>query len=205
MKKSDPYFNIVIIGGILGGYAIAGFQGMFASAQTTNLIAIIELLLGKNVMEAMCRVGALMVFVSGIVISEYIKLKKSWNVKRIAVVVDMLAAVWLAFGVLSDNTILALYPCWFATAFQWNIFEGAQGYTSSCIFSTNNLKQFTLATTRYLCKKDLVEKNKAKYFGKVLLCFHLGVLVACAFYPMFGQKTVLLALIPGLVAFQLEK
>lgn len=64
MKKIEPYFGVVMMGGILGGYAVAGFHGMFASAQTANLIALIELLVGKNMIDAAYRVGSLFIFIA---------------------------------------------------------------------------------------------------------------------------------------------
>lgn len=201
MKKIEPYFGVVMMGGILGGYAVAGFHGMFASAQTANLIALIELLVGKNMIDAAYRVGSLFIFIAGIAGSEYIKLKKPWNVEKIAVVIDMAVAFWMAFGPLSENTVCSLYPIWFAAAFQWNIFEGTEEYKSSCVFSTNNLKQFVLSWIRYGCKKEEMEKQRALHFGKVLLCFHIGVLAACLCYPLFGRMTVLLLLLPGMEAY----
>lgn len=202
MKKTDPYFNMVVVGGILGGYAIAGFHGTFASAQTANMIAIIQLLVGKNFGDVVYRILAVFVFMMGIATSEWIKMNEQWNVKKVSIGIDLLTIIWMAFAPLSENIIIAVYPIWFATAFQWNTYSGAEGYVSSCIFSTNNLKQFTLAMTRYICKKDDGEKQKAFHFGKVILCFHLGVLAACICYPIWGRRAVLLALLPGIAAFR---
>lgn len=201
MKKTDPYFNMVVVGGILGGYAIAGFHGTFASAQTANLIAIIQLLVGKNFGDVVYRIVAVIIFMLGIVTSEWMKMKE-WNVKKVSIVIDILTIIWMAFAPLSENIIIAVYPIWFATAFQWNTYSGAEGYMSSCIFSTNNLKQFTLAMTRYICKKEESERQRAFHFGKVILCFHLGVLAACICYPIWGRKAILLALLPGVAAFR---
>lgn len=201
MKKIEPYFGVVMMGGILGGYAVAGFHGMFASAQTANLIALVELLVGKNMIDAAYRVGSLLVFIAGIAGSEYIKLKKPWNVEKIAVVIDMAVAFWMAFGPLSENTVCALYPIWFAAAFQWNVFEGTEGYKSSCVFSTNNLKQFVLSWIRYFIQGEEKEKQRAAHFGKVLVCFHVGVVAACLCYPLLGRWTVLLLLLLGLEAY----
>lgn len=198
MKKIDPYYSMTIIGGILGGYAVAEFQGMFASAQTANLIALVELLVGKNLSDALFRVGSLFVFALGIVLSEYIRLRTNWDLEKIAVWIDMIVALWLAFGILPKNTVASLYPIWFAAAFQWNVFEGTEGYKSSCIFSTNNVKQMLLSGVRYICSKEEKEKARMLHFGKVLLCFHIGVLAVFLCYSLVGRMTILLLLFPGL-------
>ena len=41
----------------------------------------------------------------------------------------------------------------FAMSVQWGAFNGAQGFNSSTIFSTNNTKQTSLALAHYLCEK----------------------------------------------------
>lgn len=201
MKKTDPYYSMTIIGGILGGYAVAGFQGMFASAQTANLIALVELLVGKNLTDALFRVGSFLAFGAGIVLSEYIRLRKDWSLEKIAVLIDMIVAFWLAFGILPKNTVASLYPIWFAAAFQWNVFEGTEGYVSSCIFSTNNVKQMLLSGVRYICSKEDKEKERMLYFGKVLLCFHIGVLAVFLCYSFVGRMAILLLVLPGIETF----
>lgn len=202
MKKTDPYFGVVVIGGILGGYAVTAFHGMFASAQTANLIALMNLLVGKDLIDALWRIGSLLVFMAGIAGSELIKLKGTWNLERIAVTLDIAVAFWMAFGPLSTNTIVSLYPIWFTAAFQWNVFEGTKEYKSSCIFSTNNLKQFTLAWIHYLCSGEIAHKQRAIHFGKVLISFLGGVLAACIGYSILGRMTVLLVILPGLWVYR---
>src|SRR5699024_11733141 len=59
-------------------------------------------------------------------------------------------------------------------AFQWCIFKGAMGYTSSTIFSTNNIKQTVVSLTEYFLIQDTTIKQeklkKGCFFGGTLLC-----------------------------------
>ena len=69
------------------------------------------------------------------------------------------------------DPFIALYPVFFATAFQWCSFKGADGFNSSCIFCTNNLRQCTTGFAEYLYSKDSEALRRGIFYGKVLLSF----------------------------------
>ena len=71
------------------------------------------------------------------------------------------------------------------------------------IFSTNNLKQTTIAITEYICNKDKDKLHKAKFYGKVLLSFHLGVAIAFICTNLFGMKGVWIGIVPTITALEL--
>lgn len=96
--------------------------------------------------------------------------------------------------------VLALYPFFFATAFQWNSFKGAKGFASSTLFSTNNLKQFTMAVTEVFLNKDKTHTVKAKFFGCTLLFFHVGVACSFAARTLIGPRSIFCALLPLCIA-----
>lgn len=94
------------------------------------------------------------------------------------------------------NDFVVLCPVFFATAFQWYSFKGADGYASSSIFSTNNLRQFVTSFFEYLCDKEDSYLNKAKYYGGVLLYYHIGVAVSYISYVVMDARGILICLLP---------
>ncbi len=83
---------------------------------------------------------------------------------------------------------LALYPIFFAMSVQWGAFNGAQGFNSSTIFSTNNTKQTSLALAHYLCEKDPMYLAKCWFYAATLLCFHLGATLSFFAVKLCGLR-----------------
>ena len=57
-------------------------------------------------------------------------------------------------------------------------------------FSSNNVKQFSLALGEYLCEKQEKHAEKARFFGMTLLCYHLGVAAAYMACQMLHQTAI---------------
>ena len=89
-------------------------------------------------------------------------------------IVTAVAAVVLALLPPQLNTVIALYPVFFAMSFQWSSFAGARGFYSATIFSTNNTKQSSLALAEYLCDHDRAHLRKMWFYLATLGCFHVG-------------------------------
>ena len=98
------------------------------------------------------------------------------------------------------NPFVALFPIFFATAFQWCSFKGADGFASSSIFSTNNLRQCVTGFTEYLCSKDTESLRRGIYFGKVLICFYGGAAIAFLSCAWIGLKGAWIAILPTAAA-----
>ena len=62
------HYIMAICGGFFGVYAIVSRLNIFGSAQTANLIGLVCDIVGKNLLEALLRVGALLIYISAIVL-----------------------------------------------------------------------------------------------------------------------------------------
>lgn len=197
-RKYDAtvHYVMAICGGFLGVYGIINRLSVFGSAQTANLISVIGDLVGKNLSDVVLRIGAFLIYISAIVLATILEKKTTWHLKYIVIGVEFLAICILSFFPENMNPILALYPIFFVSAFQWCVFKGAKGYVSSTIFSTNNLKQaFSAWTEYYLINKENTKEKKekaikAKFFGGTLISFHIGVLLGYLTSLRFGLESI---------------
>lgn len=193
---------MALCGGFFGAYAIFNRMAVFANAQTANLIELIGDLVGRSFPEAFLRFGALLVFVSAIILSVPLERRLHRRLKYLEIAVEMAIVAALGFFPADMNPFLAVYPIFFAAAFQWCAFTGADGYTAANIFSTNNVKQtFSSLTEYFLDRKknpgQAAEKaRKARVYGGTLLAFHSGV--ACGYIGsiLLGLKSIWLCLLP---------
>lgn len=189
-----------VAGGFIGVYALLNRNILFASAQTSNLIHIVLDLLGRSWMDLMIRLLACACYILGMALPVVIAKRGKINLQVASILIDMAVAVVLAFLPKEMNDFIALYPIFFAMAFQWNAFTGTDRYVSSSVFSTNNLRQAVLACTEYIYNRDKSQWNKAGFYINVLLSFHAGVVLAYFSFKTFGVKGSLISLAPLAVA-----
>ena len=90
------------------------------------------------------------------------------------------AALALASMLPLEPALVGIYPIFFASAFQWGVYSGADGFNSATIFMTNNFKQSVLGWLQYGLTKDKEFKRKA------ILLYLYGHL----FFPGRGTRSV---------------
>lgn len=196
---------MALIGGFIGGYAILNHCDLFGSAQTANMISLALAVGGRQSSDWLVRILGLFIYIAGIVSTVFLpKMMKNINLKRCSICIDMAALVLVGILPESTNHFVALYPLFFATAFQWCSFKGADGFVSSSIFSTNNLRQCTASFAEYFASHDREALRKGKFFGKVLICFHLGAVLSVPICQTLGLKGSFLFLIPCVTALGLN-
>jgi uncharacterized membrane protein YoaK (UPF0700 family) len=164
-----------LIGGFFGGYAILLRSTVFGSAQTSNLMNLVIDLLGCDFWSVLIRIGAMLLYGLAAGLTVVLTQKTKCDLKRCSLAISAVATLALGFFPAEMNNVLALYPVFFAMSFQWNAFPGANGWVSSTIFSTNNVRQTALALANYCCTKEASSLRKARFFAGSLLFFHLGV------------------------------
>lgn len=125
---------MALCGGFFGVYAVINRMGVFGSAQTSNLIELVCDFLGRDPMEISLRVLALVFYGAAMVLYVALEKKTSWNLEYTAIAIDLAVAAVMGLIPSEVNPFVALYPVFFATAFQWCAFTGAKGYVSATIF-----------------------------------------------------------------------
>lgn len=192
------HFTMSFIGGFLAVYAVLCFAGLLGSAQTSNLILLTTDLLSANWPDLLLRIGGAVLYMCAIALTVWLPRKCRTDLRRISVVLDMAAALVVGLFPEGIPPVLGLYPLFFAMAFQWNSFTGADGFVSSTIFSTNNFRQFSMALAETLSGRS--QLPKAAFFGKTLLSFHSGVAVSYLLWQLLGNRSAWMCLLPCALA-----
>ena len=195
------HFNMAFIGGYLGVHAVLSFSNLLGNAQTSNLISMVTSLLSGDWQQLLHRIGGMLLYMAAIALTVYLPPRIRCDLRLISVALDAAAAVVVGCFPEDIAPVLGLYPLFFAMAFQWNSFSGADGFVSSSIFSTNNLRQFTMAMTEVWGHHDPTHLPKAAFFGKTLLSFHAGVAASFLLWQAFGFRSAWFALLPCALAF----
>jgi len=166
------------VGGFFGAYAVLVHSGVMGNAQTMNLLEMVIDLLRWQLPDMLLHLGALALYVLGTMLTVLLPHWCGADTHYLSPIVTAVAAVVLALLPPQLNTVIALYPVFFAMSFQWSSFAGARGFYSATIFSTNNTKQSSLALAEYLCDHDRAHLRKLAFYALTLLCFHIGATVS---------------------------
>ena len=192
-RETELFFTMALIGGLLAGFSVVR-SGLLSSAETMNLITIVSSLLSWDLHLLALRVGVALFFALSIATATL--LKKDRRIQLWAILVDMAGV--LAVGLIPGrhNSVAVLYPLFFACGLQWCAFPGAEGYTCSCVFSTNNFRQLIAGLTGGLSRQDPDGFRRARFFGRTLLLFHIGVAAALTFGRTWDGRSIWITLAP---------
>lgn len=183
-------------GGFLGAYAVASRAGVFASAQTGNLMSAMECLYKGGGETLFFRIGFAVVFSGALVLSYILKVYAGKDLRGCCMFTDAAALFIMSLIPETVNPIVAVYPLAFAASFQWGTFSGSEGYNSSTIFITNNLKQCIWSFTEYIHSGNGAAREKGIYYGITLILFLAGAWLGYASVGLAGIKGGLIGLIP---------
>ena len=197
-REAHIHYIVAFIGGFLGIFPIVNAVHFLGSAQTSNLIDIVLGFIRGEWQSVAFHALGLLLYSTAVFLVTFLPKHSRLDVQLLAMAVDAVcAAVMWRFPVAGTLPLAVyLYPTFFALAFQWCAFKGGYGYSSSTIFSTNNLRQFVSALTEVFCNGDRSFVIKAKFFGLTLLAFHLGVAAIGILWHFLGNTAFLFALIP---------
>ncbi len=187
------FYTAAAAGGIFAGYTVA-FAGILGTAQTSNLIEIIDRLIEGDYAQLLICLGAVGVYAAAIVLTRIIKSFSRADIRLTSLAVSAAAAAAMAFMPEDTEPMMALYPCFFAMAFQWNSFPGAYGYASACIFSSNNFRQMTDGAAEFFCTGDREAGRRSLFYAGTLLFFHIGAASSLVCWRILSQRAMLICL-----------
>ena len=190
------HYNMCVVGGFFGAYALLMRGKTFGSAQTGNLIELVMSGLDGDILELFIRLGAVIVYGAALVAAFLLAKSFKGDVRRLCICIEGTGIVLVGLLPADMNPVIALYPVFFMTAFQWGVFSGAKGYNSATIFSTNNMKQMLLGWTEYVRTKDVKHKEKALFYTLTLAFFHGGVVFGYVAVKLWSVQAAFVCLVP---------
>lgn len=198
------HYIMAFVGGYMGAYSIFGWDGLFAQAQTANMIQMVDNLTTGNCRELALRLTAVCIFCIAVLLSTVLQKKTRADLRKTSILFNM-AVVMVECWMPSDtDRFLALYPVFFAMTFQWCIFSKTGGYGSSTIFSTNNLRQCISAYGEYYMERGKENLKKARFFRNTIGAYHAGVFICLLVFHFLEKMEILLCLVPLAVAWLVE-
>lgn len=183
------------IGGYLDAYTYIARGGVFANAQTGNII-----LFGIRLAEGSLRSAAfyllpILAFVIGVVVAEYVRVKYRENQllhwKQIIIGIEIITLVFVAFIPQGKLDMLANIMISFVCSLQVDSFRKLNGVAYATTMCTGNLRSGTEQLFYYFIKKDKEAGKKSMRYYVIILSFILGGCIGTMLTHYFNIYSVL--------------
>lgn len=188
---------LCIAGGFLDAYTYIVRDGVFANAQTGNIILLAIGLCEGRFFDALKYVVPIAFFAAGVVISEFIVSRQRKNGAKLG---NYVTLVFLEAAVLVASSFVPTHAEWnllanamvsFVASVQYATFRKIENMPAATSFCTGNLR----SATQYLYGA-VAEKNREKLFMSLkfwamIACFALGVAAGYFVSSALGTHAVL--------------
>lgn len=195
-KEKFLHYTMSFIGGIFAIYALLEHSNVFGSAETSNMILLVNDLLNWDTFHILIRVGSLIVYACGIIATIWMAKYHPDIQKRACMIIDAFAALILGFLPENIHPVIALYPVAFAMSIQWCTFRGVGGNPSATTFSTGNFRQLVTLIFNYVSEQEQEYLLHIRFYIITMLSFHAGIAMIYILWPYLPHHSIWLVFPP---------
>lgn len=191
------FFGVFLsfVGGFFDSFTFINSNGIFANAQTGNLIFIgLDLAQGKF-SAATLYIPPVIAFVVGVIFSEYIIVKKKniaiakkINISLVIQIILLFLAYFLPY--IANYDVRPLFVS-FVCAMQFDSFRTVHNIPFASIFCTGNLRSASEHLFRVLYLKESNSKFKFFIYASLIFIFLLGVIIGGVISNNFKHEALL--------------
>lgn len=204
---------LAIVGGFLDSYTFICRGGVFANAQTGNIVLIgVEITKG-NLGQAAIALLPVLAFIAGIIITERIKdISPSSSfiteTERIILIIEIIVLFIIGFVPTSVPHIFVIIPISFVSSVQIASFGKLVDSPYSTTMCTGNLRSASQAAYIAFTKKDSCSAIKTARYAIVIVSFIVGAYLGGLLTIWVGVKSIwftVIVLILSMSLFSIDK
>jgi uncharacterized membrane protein YoaK (UPF0700 family) len=203
---------LAIVGGFLDAYTFVGRGGVFANAQTGNVVLMgIEAATGEWG-QAVLHAVPILAFMVGVVVAEMIK-KPSMclfmqDSERAVLILETIVLFIVGFIPYTSPSIIVTVAISFVSSVQISSFRKLVGSTYSTTMVTGNLRSATQEAYIAFTKKDDKSARRTIRYSTINLSFLSGAILGGLLTSFIGVKAVwipVIVLIFSIILFNSER
>ncbi|MCI8416034.1 MAG: DUF1275 domain-containing protein [Lachnospiraceae bacterium] len=207
-KASESYLVgvlLAIAGGYLDVYTYVCRGGVFANAQTGNIVLLGIRMADKNWSELMFYIYPILAFMAGILITEVVRRRFRYNPglhwRQIVIVLEFLVLWVIAFTPSGRADHVVNSAVSFVCSMQVESFRRFNGSAYATTMCTGNLRSATEQLFYYNINKDRAALVKSLQYYGIILFFIVGAVIGTAITRIFLEKSVLIVCLFLLLVF----
>ncbi|HEY5854330.1 MAG TPA: YoaK family protein [Aldersonia sp.] len=172
---------LTMTGGFLDAYTYISRGGVFANAQTGNVILLGVDLSDGRVADALHHLWPILAFVAGVALANFLKSERaqhtSFHPLRSAVALQVV--VLTVVGFLSDSVpdSAVTIPIAFVAAMQMGLFRAVGEFAYIAIATTGNLMRFTESGYRAVVEHKRDEWRAVRVYAAIVVAFAVGAVI----------------------------
>ena len=195
-ERYHIFILLMLSGGFMGAYSYYLKGGVFANAETANLLLLALNLANGNFQRVVQVLVPIATFFIGSFFSQLFidRLKKKWPPILIACEMFLLSILSL----LPQDAPFIIFHITIAliSSMQYNTFQKSHGVVLSTLFCTAHLRGAGASLYNFLKEKDSLVARTTLYHIGLILTFILGAIVCAIASKAMGTHTLFLSLIP---------
>lgn len=192
-----------VVGGYFDAYTYIARGGVFANAQTGNIVLLGVKLMEGDFLKALTYFIPIFAFVLGVFVAEYIRKvgnSKHLHWRQIIILIEILivtAAAFMPNGEKGFKTcdMIVNIAISFVCSLQVQSFRKIHGIACATTMCTGNMRSFADNLVQYTdTKNKQFLKNAVKYF-MINLFFIAGAIISAPITNIFGEMSVIFCVI----------
>lgn len=183
-QTSESFYLALLLtvsGGFLESYTYISRDGVFANAQTGNLIKLAMGISDFNYIEIIRYSLPIIAFVVGIIISCYLRSKYIETTRvhwrQIVLAVEVIILLFVCLIPIGNLNAIANILVSLTCAMQYEAFKKFEGNPFSSLFCTGNLRSFSEQLFFAITKKDANYLKKCQKYLSIIMIFMMGVII----------------------------
>lgn len=197
---------LTLAGGFLDAYTYAERGGVFANAQTGNIVKLGIAAAQGEYVRCVRFLVPVIAFVIGVavvlMIESYCEKRKIHFIRRAVLLIEMAVMIIVSFlprGEFTDmlSNVLVSFAC----AMQMECFRQFIGQAFATTVGTGNLRKMVEFVYRAVTRKNKEDLKTAGQYLVILLTFVFGAYIGTILTLKYGPRTILLTLIPYGICF----
>ncbi|MGE4214052.1 MAG: YoaK family protein [Anaerotignaceae bacterium] len=187
---------LAMVGGFLDAYTYICRGGVFANAQTGNIVLVGIRIAQTDYKEGIYHLIPVVSFFMGIVVAEHIrrkyKDKNKIHWRQIIIAFEAIVLASIAF-IPNNHDVIANILVSFVCSMQVQSFRKINGNAYATTMCTGNLRSGTESLYEYKASKNRGELKKSLEYYGIIAFFILGAAMGTLLIGVFGNKTIFFA------------
>ncbi len=203
---------LAIVGGFLDAYTFVGRGGVFANAQTGNIVLFGIEAAKRNWGQALIHIPPVLAFIAGVVVAEMIRNSTPYpfirDFERAVLILEIAVLFIIGFipDSVPDNFVTVAVS--FVSSVQISSFRKLVDSPYSTTMTTGNLRIASEAAYIALTRKDRKSAVRAIRYFTIIVSFISGAFLGGLFTLSFGVKAIwatVIVLICSVILFEIDE
>jgi uncharacterized membrane protein YoaK (UPF0700 family) len=199
LSSNSFYLGVLLamVGGFLDAYTFISRDGIFANAQTGNMVLLAVKAANREWKSALLFIPPIIAFILGVLVSEIVKIPHIREVlhsyRRSILILECLVLILVGLLPKGVPNIVVTVCIAFVSSLQISTFNKLDKWAYNSTMTTGNLRTATQAAYLALKERDHEAQKQFKEFFAIILSFLFGALTGTFSTTYLGNSSIWIA------------